>query len=138
MLELQNVTTFLGDNGIFLFCLLLEYLGAAFQFLQQLVELFELELVRFYFFLLHVHLRQLFLQLIDDAIFFVEVYLEGGYFRPVVFHFFVEIVYLDLFAVDLLHKQVLVLLVLLYLGAQFRTDGLHLVTATALLLPVKL
>ena len=30
-----------------------------------------------------------------------------------VFHFFVEIVNLDLFVVDLLHKQVLVLLVLL-------------------------
>lgn len=51
---------------------------------------------------------------------------------------FLQVIYLYLLVVDLLHEEILVFLVLFNFAAQLRTDGLHFFTATAMFLPVEL
>jgi hypothetical protein len=56
----------------------------------------------------------------------------------VILDLFLQIINLNLFVVDLLHKKVFIFLVFFDLAAELRADGLHFLTATTMFLSVEL
>ena len=135
---MHDVVPLLVDDRVLLLRLFLQLLRADLQLLEELVRLLELELIGLYLLLLHVDLAELLLQLLDNAVLFGEVDLQGLDFGAVVHQLALHAADFYVFVVEFLHQQVLVLLVALHLGAVFRTDGLHLFVPAAVILPVVL